>query len=83
MWKENRPIHCLSFRLYYIGVQVNKDQSMYDLSTRNVFNLHIFCDACQKISYVKPVNTHSNRSFSQLSKNPVDNLVYDPVIIMG
>jgi hypothetical protein len=35
------------------------------------------------MTLVKAVNAHSNRSFSQLSRNPVDNLVHDPVIILG
>lgn len=53
------------------------------LSTTYALNLLIYCDSGQKNRLVKAVNTHSNPYFSQLSRNPVDNLVHDPVIILG
>lgn len=53
------------------------------LSTTYALNLLVFCDIHQKNRFVKAVITHSNPYFSQLSRKPVDNLVYDPVIILG
>ncbi len=62
---------------------MSKEQTMLYLSTSNVLNLPNFRDKVQIIASVKPVNAHSNGCFSQLSRNPVDNLVVDPVIILG
>ncbi|SQH12532.1 hypothetical protein [Providencia heimbachae] len=62
---------------------MSKEQAMSYLSTSNVLNLSNFRDEVQIITSVKPVNAHSNHYFSQLSRNPVDNLVVDPVIILG
>lgn len=56
---------------------------MLYLSTAHVLNLLKLCDNRQKTHFVKAVNTHSNLCFTQLSRNPVDNLVHDPVIILG
>lgn len=80
----NSPfIHDDFLKKIRLGLQVSKDQTMADLSTTNAVISHNICDQLQILSFVKPVNAHSNPCFIQLSRKPVDNLVADPVTILG